>query len=481
MGLVVDCREDVTLEGLRRVAFEGEAVRFSERALKRIAAAHESFQRCLGANADGFIYGLTSGHGPDASKRYSLEETRERRRRRKRSWGPFGGEPLPEYVSRGAVFACLASLVSGHAAVHPERALAVLGLLDGTLPQLPSRGLTAAGELAPNRVLLKALPIDDHVSAGWGFHTEAAMAGIAALLARRRLRLAEITFALSIEAFMAPLDAYDPALKVLWGDPYESIALDTLATLLQGAGQPRRPYQAPVSYRILPKVLGQAHRAVAALDDVSAVALRTDQCNPTYVLPDDEYPQGRALSNGGFHNAAAAPAIDAVTAGWANLGMLAHRHAVKMHRGEVSLLPDRLLPKGTDVTTGHSTTYMEYVPTGFVEEMRRLAQPTLIPTSDIAASQQDDIAITTPLAFVNERRAAECFDATLAVLGVVASQALHVTSRPAPSSLRRFTEALRQICPPVDSHRSLASDCARLSDAFSNAVAYSRSPFLALI
>lgn len=289
------------------------------------------------------------------------------------------------------------------------------------------------------------------------------MAAITALLARRRLHLAERVFALSIEAFQAPLEAYDPALREIWGnDPYEGEALDALNALLDGARQDRRPYQAPISYRVLPKVLGQARRAVAALEDVAAVALRVDKCNPAYVLPDERHPLGRTLSNGGFHNAAAAPAIDTVGASWANLGMLAHRHAVKMHRGEVSLLPDRLLPAGADAASGLSTSYMEYVPIGFIEEMRRLVQPTLIPSADIAASQQDDIAITTPLA-------------------VVASQALHVTARPAAPPLRPFLEALREIVPPVETHRSLGDDCGRLAAAFAAAVDYAPSPFLAQI
>ena len=481
MSLIVDCREDISLEALRKVAFGGEGVRFSEPALKQIGFAHDAFQRYVSANAGRFIYGVTSGMGPDAGKRYAPAEKRERDQRLRGSWGPFGGPLLPEYVSRAAVFASLASVVSGHAALHPERAQAVTYLLDRPLPRLPSRGLTAAGELMPNRILLATLLPDWRLSAGWGFHTEPGMAAIAAILSRRRLRLAQWVFALSVEAFRAPLDAYDPALKAVWDDPYEAQALDALNTLLEGAATERRPYQAPISYRVLPRLLGQAYRAVAALEDVAQIALRGDKCNPTYVLPDAQHPLGRTLQNGGFHNATAAPALDTLVATWANLGSLAHRHAVKMHRGEVSLLPDRLLPAGTDLTTGDSTSYMEYVPTGFVEEMRRLAQPTLIPTSDIAASQQDDLAITTPLAFVNERHVAECFDATLAVLGTIASQALHVTQRAASRRVDGFLDALRSIVPPVESQRSLGDDCARLTDAFSMAVDCQSSPFFELL
>ncbi|MDF0752996.1 hypothetical protein NLU14_22475, partial [Marinobacter sp. 71-i] len=80
-----------------------------------------------------------------------------------------------------------------------------------------------------------------------------------ALAARRRLRRVEQVFALSIEAFRAPLEHYDAALETLWGDEHEAAALRGLRTLLAGGTSERRNYQAPVSFRIVPRVLGQAH------------------------------------------------------------------------------------------------------------------------------------------------------------------------------------------------------------------------------
>jgi histidine ammonia-lyase len=95
---------------------------------------------------------------------------------------------------------------------------------------------------------------------------------------------------------------------------------------------------------------------------VASISLREVASNPMYLLPDDDDVLGKAISTGGYHNATAAAAIDAVAATWADIAALAHRHAVKLHKGEVSLVPDRLLPEGTDYTTGYSTTYLEYVP-----------------------------------------------------------------------------------------------------------------------
>ena len=52
----------------------------------------------------------------------------------------------------------------------------------------------------------------------------------------------------------------------LWGDEYEAAALRGLREFLVGAGGGRRNYQAPVSYRIVPRILGHAHRALAAAE-----------------------------------------------------------------------------------------------------------------------------------------------------------------------------------------------------------------------
>ena len=53
----------------------------------------------------------------------------------------------------------------------------------------------------------------------------AALAADVALVSRQQLHLAEQVFALSVEAFRAPLEAYDQALDALWEDENEVAAL----------------------------------------------------------------------------------------------------------------------------------------------------------------------------------------------------------------------------------------------------------------
>src|SRR5262249_21356795 len=131
----------------------------------------------------------------------------------------------------------------------------------------------------------------------------AALIADAALAARRRVGLAHQVFALSIEAFRAPLEHYHAALETLWGDAHEAAAPQGLRRGLAGAGDGRRNYQAPVSYRILPRVLGHAHRALAGAEHAAAISLSAASDNPVYVPPDAGHPYGRCLSTGGYHNA----------------------------------------------------------------------------------------------------------------------------------------------------------------------------------
>src|SRR4029077_2062874 len=189
----------------------------------------------------------------------------------------------------------------------------------------------------------------------------AALIADAALAAAGRLDLAAKVFALSIEAFRAPLEHYDPALDSLWNDEHEAAALRGLRRYLAGDGDGRRNYQAPVSYRILPRVLGQAHRAADRAGQIAMHSLASVTDNPVYLPPDVAYPRGRCLSTGGYHNAAASPALDNLAAIWADLCLLCDRHASKLLIGRVSHLPDLLLvDRDASDADGHGN--IGYVP-----------------------------------------------------------------------------------------------------------------------
>ncbi len=411
-------------------------------ARRAMAAAHRSFATFL-------LEHSAVAHLPLATLPPAAEDAGWRA-----AWPPddgFGETRLPERVVRGIVFARLADLLEGHAACRPEVAVALASMLAGPMPEVPVAGTTSAGEVLVLAHLLRGLPEVDLQEAEAvalldGSPGSAALAADAALQAHRRLALAEGIFALSVEAMAAPLAAYDPALGRLWGDPFVAEALGGLNRWLTGAGPDRRPYQAPVSYRVLPPVLGQARRAAAQIDDVARSALGAVTLDQVFLPPTDGRGHGTLLSTGGSFAATAYPAMAALAATWADLCTLADRHTTKLHRGAVSLLPDRLAGPGGRTSTG----LLGFVPVGLGERARHAAARTFLPPSEGGVyGGEEDVALPTFVAAERLWTAAAQLDGALAVLAAVASHALDLTDRPTPVGLGPLLAFVRTYVPPA--------------------------------
>src|SRR5262249_54405370 len=234
--------------------------------------------------------GVTSGYGQHANRRLDAEQRRHQARRPPH--GPFVafGPALPERVVRGIVFARLANFVEGHAAVSPELASAGAEMLyHRKLPAISQAGQGGAGEitaLAPLfNGLAEGMPLGEKevLSLINGSPAASALLADAAAASRRRLELAEEVFALSSAAIRVPHGHFAPELEALWGDPAEAETLARLRGLIDGGEAERRPYQAPVSYRILPRVLAQYRRAVAAAEAAAETSLRAITDNPVFL------------------------------------------------------------------------------------------------------------------------------------------------------------------------------------------------------
>jgi len=458
MTVVLNAREDFTLEAFRRVTVDGEDVAIGPAALRVMGAARAGFEHLLRSNPQGFIYGVTTRPGVEVGTAIPPEERRSYARRFRGVGRGFGRDCLDERVVRGIVFARLADFVGGHAKVRPQLAQHVAALLDGPLPRVPLDGQAGAGEILPLMHVMAAIDAGDLVEGEGmalinGSPCATALAADVALHAGHRLRLAEAIFALSAEAFRAPLDTYDEALDELGGDDAERTVLRRLRGHLRGAvTSGRLAHQAPVSYRILPQVLGQAQRAVQPVVHAATTALGSVTENPVYLPASDGHPSGRVLSTGGFHNGAAAPAIDWLTAAWADLALLAQRQVTAMHSA-TSGLPHLLAPAGFIAgASGGATNLFGWVATGLVEEARALAAPTLLPAT--INDTQNDIASPSFGAYRSQHRAAECLDSVLAILALVSSQALFATSRHPAPPLAGLLSGVRSVFPPVETERA---------------------------
>jgi histidine ammonia-lyase len=441
--VVLSERSDLTLDAFRRVAWNGEDARLDADALRQIGSAREAFMALID---DGSItvYGVTSGFGDRARLQLTPEE-RARQAREATDRGVSFGEALPERVTRGIVFARLANIVGGHAAIRPELASAVAGLLDGrALPSVPMQGNGGSGEIIALGHLFRPLTDAFELAEKEGLALingspcAAALVADAALSAGNRLSLAYDAFALSVEAFRAPLEAYDEALEALWVDAHETAALRSLRRRLETADPTRASYQAPVSYRILARTLGQAERSAEAVRAAAGSSLCSVTDNPVFLPPSPADPRGRVMSTGGYHNSMAPQALNGLAAIWADLALLAERHIEQLWVG-----PGKRQSQSLEELLG----LLIMVAAGYCEEASAAAQPTLLFRS---GPGQNDVGSPSFLAWQRSEAAAAAVDACLAILLTVGTQLLIAEERPPPAPLRRRFEQIAGLYPNAD-------------------------------
>src|SRR3954468_20776532 len=467
MSVTISSRADITPESVRRVAWDGEDVDLASEALARMDRSHASFKAFVEARVaedpGALIYGTTTAPGDGAAVALTPEA---QARRPTRLWTAHAfGAPLPDRVVRAIVLARLANFVDGHAAVRAEVARAVAAMLGEPLPEVPSQGNGGAGEIVALGRLFYDLSArmdlqpKERMALINGSPCAAALVTDVALAGQARLELAERVLALAAEAARAPLEAYAPDLDGLWGDEHEAAALRSLRALLEGGAADRQAHQGAVSFRILPRVLGQVRRAQAEAEAAAAVSLRSVTDNPVYVLPDADRPLGTVISTGGYHNARAPAAMDGVGRVWADLCQLAQRLTDKLlqHPSTAALL-------ARDEWTMKP---LHMVQTGWAEEARAHAGATLL---SLGGFGQNDVPSMSFLAWRKADAVGRCLDAALAVLAALGAQALHGAGRAAPPELAELVEQVQAVFPPVEAVRALGPDGHALAAAFGRRV-----------
>ena len=475
MPITLNSRSDLNLDTARRVVWNREPVELGEKAHAAMQEGRERLLRILEHDPDVTIYGVTTGAGQMARMKLSVKERKEWANMSPSGAAASWGDLMPERVVRAIVLARLTNFLEGHAAVSAEIAAGVVDMLNqDSMPDLPAKGQGGAGEILSLSHLFTELAeriqpeMKDVMCLINGSPSATGLATDAALVAENRLELAAKVFALSFEGFNAPLTHLDPALEEYWNNPHDAWALSRLRTLIDGGhGGERRPYQAPVSYRILPRMLGQARRAYDMARSVASESLQAVTDNPVYIdSVDDDHPHGQFISTGGYHNPHSVIAMDCLTAACANLCVIAERHGAKLLDGKVSLLPDQLVDQDSfDVRRG----YLGCLPmaqTGYEEEARLYAQATLLPGSESGGFGQNDVSSPVFLAWTKQDRAGQCLDLALASLAPIAVRALDVTRRPIPEKLIPVVSIVRDVMPDLHKRQAWGPAAAEIAAAF---------------
>ena len=461
MTVLVAASEDVDLKAVQRVAWRRERLEIAPEALARVERRRREFEAFVEANARVPLYGITTRHHYGAGTVLSPEE-RDAYHSRLTAAPPSVGPPLPERLVRAIILARVASFLDGHGMVRAETIAAVAGMLERPLPYVPERGHGEPGEIIALGHLFRGLRLEFGVGGAMpllnGSPCAAAALADVTLAGSRRLALAEEVFALAAEAILAPLEHCDPLLERLWCDEYQALAVGRMRELLQGGAEKRRPYQAPVSFRSAPRMLGWLHRLQAQSEECATLSLRAASGNPTFAFPEDRPPHGAVIHNGGYHNPLAAPLINGLARAWADLAQLATHQVERLVEN----------PNGLMAAEAESRLTGLYMPqTGWAEEARQAAQSTLISLGGVG---QTDTATPDLLAWRLACEAGRALDVTLATLAVVASHAIHHgEGRPPRQLAQLFTEVLAYV-PIAADPAAIAAGLPRLSQHFAQRV-----------
>ncbi|MDQ4119719.1 MAG: aromatic amino acid lyase, partial [Actinomycetota bacterium] len=287
----------------------------------------------------------------------------------------------------------------------------ITGLLRApALPAVPATGHGEPGDIIALGALLRpefehTLEIGEGMFLVNGSPVAAALLADGVLASRERLDRAERVMALAAAAASSPDMHYDEALGHLWRDPHQAAALARFRELLAGSDRPQLPYQAPVSFRSAPRVLGAVRRALAQAEEAAAIGLSAASNDPVFTGSD-------VLSCGGYHNPLAAPAMDALTHGWADL-----THVVTAQVNRLIEVPDGVRAHETEPRVS----LFGMTASGWADHARAAAQPSLV---GIGRSGQTDTSTPDALAWQHTGDAGAALDADLALLAVLAAHTL---------------------------------------------------------
>jgi histidine ammonia-lyase len=458
-------RADIDLAAFARVAWRGEDVVVTPAALAEVARRRAEFLALVTADPARKIYGVNV-HAGDGSDRLMSEAEQRDYARGLHSATSFGA-PFPRRVVRGFVLARLANLVEGHAGVTPALVEAVARQLDGRdLPPVPRLGNGGPGEILALGWLFEDVPremelgVKEGMALINGAPCAPALLADAALCTERTLAVAVDAFCLAVAAFGVSASIYNERLEALWGDPAQTAALQAIRAGIAGAGPPpgadAHP-QPPVSFRILPRVLGNANRLLGAAREAAEIALPAVSDNPVFLFGDGDGDgqangdTGDIVSTGGFHNGAAPAAIDGLTFALADLAQLAQHQLQRLQTNPEAMPGLDSLALGT----------MQMVSAGYAEEARTAAVPSLLPLPGFG---QNDAPSPSFHAWNRFDRVRGFVVGSLTCLAAMAAQSFARTDRAPPPALSAFTADVLEICPPVVARRSIGAELGRLAE-----------------
>ncbi len=421
------------------------------------------------------VYGVNTGFGKFADVRIKPEQTEDLQRRLVLSHAAGVGEPIPQPIVRLMMLLKVKNLSQGYSGVRLETVRQLIDLLNhGIIPVIPSKGsVGASGDLAPlahmalvmmgegrayvqGEVLngsdalkkfgLKPLKFaaKEGLAVLNGTQAIQAYGSYALLRAEQLVKTADVIGAMSLEALLGTLTAFDPRIQQVRHHPGQMTVSENFRALLadspivESHRYSDHRVQDAYSLRCVPQVHGAVRDG---LEHVRSVFLReingvTD--NPL-VFTDN----GDVLSGGNFHGEPVAMAADYLSILMAELGNLSERRLEHMMDPHISEMAGFLTEEG-GLNSGFMIAHVTAA--ALVSENKVLAHPASVDSIPTSANKEDHVSMGTHAA----RKALQIIENVeniLAVELIAAAQALDLRAplTPAPATAQVLSLVRSQI------------------------------------
>jgi histidine ammonia-lyase len=479
----------LTLDALSRIAYDGELVRVSDEARRRVAASRAVVDEHASRGTP--VYGITTGFGALADVAIPADQLAALQLNLLRSHAAGVGDPLPAPIVRALMALRANVLAKGFSGVRPETLDALLALVNSRVhPRVPSRGsVGASGDLAPLAHLALVLVgegeaefdgahlpgADALARAGLtplvlapkeglalinGTQASTAVLGLAVLAAARLARAADVTAAMSVDALRGSFHAFEARIHAVRPVPGQIASAANLTALGAGSGINAShahcgKVQDAYALRCAPQVHGSAREAIAFARRIAEIEANAATDNPMVFADAAEI-----VSGGNFHGAPVALAADVLAIGLTQLASISERRTDRMMNARESGLP-AFLVRDSGLNSGLMMAHVTAA--ALTSEMKTLAHPAAVDSIPTSAGREDHVSMSM-WAAIKAWRAVELATEVVAIELLAACQGIDLLAplRTSPR-LEAAHRAVRAEVPPLDADRSPAPDIARLA------------------
>lgn len=407
----------LSLDTIEQLITNDVKIQLSTGAIEKIQHCRNFLDNKLKENKEP-IYGITTGFGSLCNRQISTSDLTRLQENLVMSHACGTGDEVDSEIVKIMLLLKVHALSLGNSGVQVQTVQRLIDFYNNnTLPVVYEQGsLGASGDLAPlahlslpllglgeMRMGGKIVPAQKVLKEfGWEPITLQSKEGLALLngtqfmsshgvyillKARKLAQLADITGAISLEAYDGKLDPFLPQLHTIRPHQGQIQTALNIRNLLQGSkliNREGKKVQDPYSFRCIPQVHGAVKDTINYVESIIVTEINSVTDNPT-IFPDEDL----VLSGGNFHGEPLAFAMDFLSIALAELGNISERRVYRLISGQ------RDLPEFLVANPGLNSGFMipQYTAASIVSQNKQLATPSSVDSITSSNEQEDHVSM----------------------------------------------------------------------------------------